>query len=53
MELLVPNQRMEPGYHQTQWNGKDTNGREVPTGIYIAMMVTSEYTKSIKMVLLK
>jgi predicted outer membrane repeat protein len=39
---------MEPGYHQVQWDG-----REAASGIYIARLVTPEYRKSIKMVLLK
>ncbi len=44
---------MQPGYHQLVWNGRDAWGRVVPTGIYITRLITSEYTKSIKMVLLK
>jgi hypothetical protein len=39
---------MEPGYHEVQWNG-----RESASGIYIARLVTPGYIKSIKMVLLK
>ena len=42
-----------PGYYQAQWDGKNHIGREVPSGVYIARLVTSEYTKSIKMALLK
>ena len=38
----------EPGSHQVQWEGG-----EFPSGIYIARLVTPEYTNSIKMVLLK
>ncbi|MFC1483700.1 T9SS type A sorting domain-containing protein [Candidatus Neomarinimicrobiota bacterium] len=45
--------RMEAGYQQIIWNGRAANGRDVPSGIYIARMTTSEYTKSMKMVLLK
>ncbi len=44
---------MEPGYHQVMWNGRDSVGREVPTGVYIARLVTPQYAKSIKMLLLK
>ncbi|UCD38507.1 MAG: T9SS type A sorting domain-containing protein, partial [Fidelibacterota bacterium] len=39
---------MEPSYHQVQWDGQGC-----PSGIYIARLATPEYTKSIKMVLLK
>ncbi len=44
---------LEPGYHQVLWGGRTANGRGVPTGIYIASLVTPEYANSIKMVLLK
>ncbi len=47
------NQHLEPGYHQLVWNGRDRRGRSVPTGMYIVLMVTPEYTRSIKMLLLK
>ena len=39
---------MEPGYHQVQWNGL-----EFASGIYIVRLVAAEYSKSIKMVLMK
>ncbi|MCH7521361.1 MAG: T9SS type A sorting domain-containing protein [Candidatus Marinimicrobia bacterium] len=45
--------RLEAGEHRVVWNGRDARGREVPTGLYIARMVTATYTKSIKLVLLK
>jgi hypothetical protein len=44
---------MEPGFHQTQWDSRDQAGHSLPSGIYIARLLTSEYTKSIKMLLLK
>jgi hypothetical protein len=43
----------EPGYLQAQWDGRDARGQETSSGIYIARLVTPEYSKSIKMVLLK
>ena len=42
-----------PGFHSIVWQGKDGTGRQAPSGIYIARLVTPAYTKSIKMVLLK
>lgn len=45
--------QLEPGTHQVLWDGKTASGQEAPTGIYIARLVTLEYTKSIKMLLLK
>jgi hypothetical protein len=41
------------GTRRVVWNGRDAAGREVPSGIYIARLVTREYTSSIKMLLLK
>ena len=44
---------MEPGYHQVRWDGRGDSGRQVPSGIYITRLITPEYTKSIKMLLLR
>ncbi|MCH8838321.1 MAG: fibronectin type III domain-containing protein [Candidatus Marinimicrobia bacterium] len=44
---------MTAGYHQVVWNGKGTDGRTLPTGIYIARLTTPDYSQSIKMLLLK
>ena len=44
---------MAAGYQRAVWRGKTANDRDVPSGIYIARLVTPKYTKSIKMVLLK
>lgn len=44
---------MEAGYHSLVWNGRDSQSREVPTGLYIARMLAPGYTHSIKLVLLK
>ncbi len=50
----------QAGYHQVVWDGRNASGRLLPSGIYIARLVvppkagvTPEYTKSIKMLLLK
>jgi hypothetical protein len=51
--VRLVDQHLEPGYHQLVWNGRDRRGREIPTGMYIALMVTPEYKNSMKMVLLK
>jgi len=45
--------RLEPGYHAVVWNGRDRVGRQAPTGVYIARMVSAQYTRTIKLVLLK
>jgi len=45
--------RMEAGYHRVVWNGTNSAGREMPTGIYLARLATPGFTKAIKMVLLR
>ena len=45
--------QLQPGTHQVRWDGKTGDGRNVPTGIYIARMSTPNDTRSIKVVLLK
>ncbi len=44
---------MARGYHRTQWNGRNRDGKEIPSSLYIARLVTPAYTSSIKMLLLK
>ncbi|MFC1481713.1 T9SS type A sorting domain-containing protein [Candidatus Neomarinimicrobiota bacterium] len=41
------------GYHQIRWDGRNSIGRQVASGIYFARIVTPNYTKSMKMLLLK
>ncbi|UCH63925.1 MAG: M4 family metallopeptidase [Fidelibacterota bacterium] len=51
--VRLVDEHLEPGYHAVVWNGRNAAGSDVPSGLYIARLVTPEYTKSIKMVLLK
>ncbi len=51
--VRLVDQELQTGYHRAVWDAKDHAGRAMPTGIYIARLITPEYTKSIKMVLLK
>ena len=44
---------LEAGYHPIVWNGTTNEGGELTTGLYIARLETSEYTRIIKMVQLK
>lgn len=49
--------QVDAGSHNIQWNGKNDNGEEMPSGMYILTMqingLTEYITKSTKMVLLK
>ncbi len=51
--VRLTNQRLEAGYHELVWNGRDQAGQVLPTGMYILLLSTPEYTKSIKLVMLK
>jgi len=42
-----------PGYHSVIWDGTDTLGNKVSSGIYIYQLHASEFTKSNKMMLLR
>jgi WD40 repeat protein len=52
VQTLV-NEIREAGYHSVIWNGKDSSGRPVASGIYFYKMKTDNYQKIRKMVLLK
>ncbi len=44
---------MGAGFNRVVWNSSDAVGRPVPSGIYIARLITPEYTRTVKMTLLK
>jgi len=41
------------GTHHLQWNGRDEDGRPVASGMYFVRISTPDYTRSLKMVLMK
>jgi hypothetical protein len=47
------NDRMEPGYHSVVWDGRNEDGRTVASGIYIYRFEAIDYTKTLKLMLLK
>lgn len=44
---------MAAGNHILNWNGKDSSGRSVASGVYFARVETPKQAKSIKMILMK
>jgi len=42
-----------PGYYQVSWDGRDENGKNVASGIYLYRLTTANYTSAKKMVLAK
>jgi hypothetical protein len=51
--VVLKNDDLQASQHESIWDGRDANGRSVPSGIYITRLVTPTYTTSIKMLLLK
>ena len=47
------NKELDYGYHKVRWNGTDFYGKQVSSGVYFAKMITSDFAKSKKMLLLK
>jgi hypothetical protein len=44
---------LQPGYHQSPWDGTDSDGRPVNSGVYFYRMETPSFTSSKKVLLLK
>ncbi len=44
---------MDAGAHSAVWDGKDMSGNQVSSGTYIYTLVTNNYRKAMKMILLK
>jgi len=51
IELINGVQRQ--GVHQVIWNGADSRGRPVSSGVYFYRMVTENYERTMKMVLMR
>ena len=44
---------LPPGRHAVTWNGRDTGGREVPSGVYVARLRAGETLVTRKLTLLR
>jgi len=49
--LLAGN--LPAGVHSVRWDGKDSRGREVSTGIYVYQIKTESFSKSNRMIMIK
>ncbi len=49
MELMA----QQPGWYEYVWNGRNTNGQVVSTGLYFCRLHAGSYSETIKMVYLK
>ena len=51
--VRLVNEQKEAGYHQVVWIGQSGIGRSLASGVYIYRLVTPNYSRSRKMLLLK
>jgi hypothetical protein len=52
--ITLLDETKEPGYYSIEWNGKDTFGRNIASGVYFFNMRSgSRYTSTRKMIMLK
>jgi hypothetical protein len=47
------NENRNAGYYKVKWNGKDKNGKQVASGIYLYKIQAGKYTSVKKMTFLK
>ena len=50
---ILLSENVRNGEYEIKWNGTDDNGNKVSSGIYIINMITGNFNKSIKTVLIK
>jgi hypothetical protein len=50
---LIAQGPFSEGTHKLGWDGKDTLGRDMPTGMYLLRLTTPEYSQTIRMLMLK
>jgi hypothetical protein len=51
--VRLTDQHGSSGYHELVWQGRSADGRELPSGMYLARMSTPGFTASVKIILLK
>ena len=47
------NEIRRSGEYEISWNGRDSKGNQMPSGVYFIKLVADKYNKTIKAVLLK
>jgi len=52
VRVLINNDIVEQGYHETVWNGRDDKGRKAATGVYFYRLETGKWSETKRMVLI-
>jgi hypothetical protein len=53
VRTLISDQNYAPGGHTVQWDGKDNNGNNVASGVYVYTLYYGNFSKSLKMTLVR
>lgn len=51
--LTLVNEEQMPGFYSVVWNGKDSAGLQVPSGVYIYQLTAGSFKKAKKMLLMQ
>jgi len=49
----LANEAKKPGYYSVVWDGKDSKGESLPSGVYFYKMTADGFSSTMKMILLK
>jgi len=49
----LANETKKPGYYSVVWDGKDSKGESLPSGVYFYKMTADGFSSTMKMILLK
>ena len=49
----ITNHVYSPGQYKVKWDGKNSHGNNLSSGVYIYTIISDEYIKSDRMILLK
>ncbi|TDI98751.1 MAG: T9SS type A sorting domain-containing protein, partial [Caldithrix sp.] len=47
------NEKLEAGFHEITWNGRNNSGRRVSSGVYYYQIRSGEFKETKKMILMK
>ena len=47
------NEQISPGFYNLKWNGNDSNGNGMPTGVYFIQVRSGKHIDTQKMILIK